>query len=76
VVAVLIEDSHKILDIKSLSRVAEKLREITVRLELSLIKLLAAKFINKVSTGSGSHPAMFVDALSLFIDKEALVSLE
>jgi len=76
VVTVLVEDAHKVLDVKSLARIVEKLREVAVGLKLSLIKLLAAEFVDKVAGVSTGHPAVLINALALLIDEESLVSLE
>lgn len=45
-VSILVEDSHEVLDIEPLPGVAEQLGEVTVRLELPLIELLASEFVN------------------------------
>lgn len=75
-VAVLVEDTHEVFDVKSLSVIVEKLGEVTIRLELSLIELLASEFVNEMSSGPRSHPAVLVDALAPLVNEEALVGLE
>lgn len=72
---VLLENAHHFLDVESAALVVEQLVQVSIWLELSLVKFLTSRNVNNVALVQKHHPAMFVAPAALFVHKEALRTL-
>ena len=74
-IGVLVEDTDHVLDVEALSTVCQQLLHISI-VQLLAIKLLPPKLVNDVTITTLDEPAKAIDASTLLVYVESLLSLQ